>query len=44
MSEQGQKESMFSAKNIKLLTDPIGKDKPKNSSMFALDKLFFLIS
>lgn len=28
MSEQVQKESMFSTKNIKLLTDPIGKDNP----------------
>lgn len=28
MSEQGQKESMFSPKNIKLLTDPLGKDNP----------------
>jgi Na+-transporting NADH:ubiquinone oxidoreductase subunit D len=28
MAEQVQKESMFSAKNIKLLTDPIGKDNP----------------
>lgn len=28
MSEQIQKESMFSPKNIKLLTDPIGKDNP----------------
>ncbi|MCD6090309.1 MAG: NADH:ubiquinone reductase (Na(+)-transporting) subunit D [Bacteroidales bacterium] len=28
MSEQVQKESMFSTKNIKLLTDPIGKNNP----------------
>lgn len=28
MAEQVQKESMFSTKNIKLLTDPIGKDNP----------------
>ncbi len=28
MAEQVQKESMFSTKNIKLLTDPIGRDNP----------------
>jgi Na+-transporting NADH:ubiquinone oxidoreductase subunit D len=28
MSEQPKKESMFSVKNIKLLTDPIGKENP----------------